>query len=84
MVMTLLANSSYLILTRALIRVNGSDSTLSELFKRYNKSYVSICLNILGLVLGWLIHPYFVLIVNIAILIMWIIPDRRIERQYKE
>ncbi|WP_375178431.1 TMEM175 family protein [Enterococcus rotai] len=83
-VMTLLANTAYLVLTRELIRANGSDSTLSELFQRYNKSYVSIFLNILGLVLGWLIHPYFVLIVNIGILIMWIIPDRRIENQYKE
>lgn len=83
-IMTLLANTAYLVLTRELIRANGSDSTLSELFQRYNKSYVSIFLNILGVVLGWLIHPYFVLIVNIGILIMWIIPDRRIENQYKE
>ncbi|EOL50668.1 TMEM175 family protein [Enterococcus caccae] len=83
-IMTLLANTSYLVLTRELIRVNGSDSTLSDLFQRYNKSYVSIFLNILGLALGWLLHPYFVLIVNIGILIMWIIPDRRIEKQYKE
>ncbi|MEI5990365.1 TMEM175 family protein [Enterococcus crotali] len=83
-VMTLLANISYLILTRELIRVNGSDSTLSELFRRYNKSYLTIFLNILGICLGWLIHPYFVLIVNISILVMWIIPDRRIEKQYKE
>ncbi|WP_086314841.1 hypothetical protein A5821_002448 [Enterococcus sp. 7F3_DIV0205] len=83
-VMTLLANSSYLVLTRELIRANGSDSTLKNLFQRYNKAYVTIFLNILGLVLGLLIHPYFVLIVNIGILIMWIIPDRRIEKQYKE
>ncbi|WP_207694408.1 hypothetical protein DOK67_0001005 [Enterococcus sp. DIV0212c] len=83
-VMTLLANVAYLILTKELIRVNGKESTLSELFQKYNKSYVTIFLNILGITLGILIHPYFVLIVNIAILIMWIIPDRRIEKQYKE
>lgn len=80
----LLANSAYLILTRELIRINGRHSKLSEFFQRYNKSYVTILLNILGLILGVLIHPYFVLIVNISILIMWIIPDRRIEKQYKE
>lgn len=82
--MVLLANISYLVLTRELVRINGSDSTLSELFQRYNKSYISILLNILGLLLGWLVHPYFVLLVNIGILIMWIIPDRRIEKQYKK
>lgn len=83
-IVVLLANSAYLILTRELIRINGRHSKLSEFFQRYNKSYVTILLNILGLILGVLIHPYFVLIVNISILIMWIIPDRRIEKQYKE
>ncbi|MDA9471149.1 TMEM175 family protein [Enterococcus sp. 5H] len=83
-VMTLLANIAYLLLTKELIRANGKESTLNELFHRYNKSYLSIFLNILGLVLGYLIHPYLVLIVNIGILIMWIIPDQRIEEQYKE
>lgn len=39
---TLSANISYLVLTRELIRVNGSDSKLSELFKCYNKSYITI------------------------------------------
>lgn len=83
-IITLLANSAYFILTKELIRANGKKSTLSELFQRYNKSYVTIFLNIFGLALGLLIHPFFVLVVNIGILIMWIIPDRRIEKQYKE
>lgn len=82
--MTLLANTAYLVLTKELIRANGKESTLNELFHRYNKSYLSIFLNILGLILGYLVHPYLVLIVNIGILIMWIIPDQRIEEQYKE
>ncbi|MEI5994048.1 TMEM175 family protein [Candidatus Enterococcus mansonii] len=81
---TLLANISYLILTKELIRANGEDSKLRELFQRYKKSYITIFLNILGILLGVLIHPYCVLIINIGILIMWIIPDRRIEKQYKE
>lgn len=81
---TLIANCAYLILTKELIRANGKESTLRELFQRYNKSYITIFLNLLGLALGWLIHPYFVLILNISSLIMWIIPDRRIENKYKE
>ncbi|MFK4567536.1 TMEM175 family protein [Enterococcus sp. UD-01] len=82
-VVTLLANCAYLLLTIALIRTNGEKSQLSQLFRRYNKSYFSIFLNIVGLLLGWLLHPYFVIVMNIGILIMWIIPDRRIENQYK-
>ncbi|MFD1901261.1 TMEM175 family protein [Enterococcus termitis] len=83
-IMTLLANCAYLILTKELIRANGKESALGDLFQRYNKSYLTIFLNILGLGLGILIHPYFVLILNIGILIMWIIPDRRIENEYKK
>ncbi|GGC95450.1 TMEM175 family protein [Enterococcus wangshanyuanii] len=83
-IMTLIANCAYLILTKELIRANGKESALGKLFQRYNKAYITIFLNILGLGLGWLIHPYFVLILNIGSLIMWIIPDRRIENKYKE
>jgi uncharacterized membrane protein len=82
-VVTLLANCAYLLLTKTLIHTNGKKSQLSQLFRRYNKSYFSIFLNIVGLLLGWLLHPYFVIILNVGILIMWIIPDRRIENQYK-
>lgn len=82
-IVTLIANCAYLILTKELIRANGKESTLRELFQRYNKSYITIFLNLLGLALGWLIHPYFVLVLNISSLIMWIIPDRRIENEYK-
>lgn len=83
-IVVLLANIAYLILTRELIHANGKESTLNELFQRYSKSYLSIFLNIIGLILGVLIHPYLVLIINIGILIMWIVPDQRIEKQYKK
>lgn len=82
-VVVLLANIAYLLLTMELVKENGKESKLGELFQRYKKAYISIGLNVLALILGWFIHPYFVLIVNIAILILWVIPDRRIEHQYK-
>lgn len=79
----LLANIAYLILITELIRVNGNDSKLANVFVSQRKSYLSISLNVIGLFLGWFIHPYLVLIVNIVVLLMWIIPDKRIEKQYK-
>ncbi|MBP2100212.1 TMEM175 family protein [Enterococcus rivorum] len=79
----MLANISYLILTTELIRVNGNNSELAKVFENQRKSYLSIGLNVLGLFLGWYIHPYLVLIVNIVILLMWFIPDKRIEKHYK-
>lgn len=79
----MLANISYLILTTELIRVNGNNSELAKVFENQRKSYLSIGLNMLGLFLGWFIHPYLVLTVNIVILLMWFIPDKRIEKHYK-
>jgi uncharacterized membrane protein len=83
-VVVLAANLAYLLLNRELVRENGKDSALGQLFRHYKKSYLSIILNVCALLLGWLLHPYLVLAVNIIILILWIIPDKRIESQYKQ
>jgi uncharacterized membrane protein len=49
----------------------------------YKKSYLSIGLNVLGIVLAYLVAPVAVLIANIVILAAWIIPSRTIESQYR-
>lgn len=83
-IITLFSNLAYLLLAKELIRANGVDSQIAQLFDSHRKSYISICLNVLGLFLGWLVHPYFTLIVNIVILFIWLVPDKRIENHYKE
>ena len=57
------------------LQLHGSVST--------SISYLSIGLNVLGIVLGYLVAPVAVLIANIVILAAWIIPSRTIESQYR-
>lgn len=61
------------------MRVNGKESKIGKLFKHYPKLYLSITLAIVALVLGKLIAPIAVLIVNVLILLMWFIPEKSIE-----
>jgi len=76
---TLGTDFAYYLLVRALVRVNGKESKIGKLFKHYPKLYLSITLAIVALVLGKLIAPIAVLIVNVLILLMWFIPEKSIE-----
>lgn len=80
---TLFANVTYYFLARELAKVNKKESIVKELLIDYRKSYLSIGLNILGLLLGWLVAPIAVLIVNVLILLMWIIPIKKVEQYFR-
>ncbi|MGG5357305.1 MULTISPECIES: TMEM175 family protein [unclassified Enterococcus] len=80
----LLANAAYLVLAKELAAANPKEQLAKNLFNNYKKSYISISLNIIGLLLGWLIAPIAVLLVNVVILLTWLIPDKAIETHYKE
>lgn len=76
------ADISYYLLTRELVRANGSHSPIAKVFSNYRKTYISIGLNILGLLLGF-IQPLLVLITYIVVLIFWVIPEKKIEAHYE-
>ncbi|MDT2640208.1 TMEM175 family protein [Enterococcus dongliensis] len=71
---------AYYLLVRALVRANGIDSQIGQMFRHYPKLYLSIGLTIVALILGKLIAPIAVLIVNALILLMWFIPEKSIEK----
>jgi len=75
----LFAAIAYFILTRALISVHGRDSVLATAVGRDFKGQISALIYLvaipLALVQRWLA---FALIVLVAV--MWLVPDRRIER----
>ncbi|MDH6364808.1 putative membrane protein, partial [Enterococcus sp. PF1-24] len=77
------ADLAYYLLARELIRGNGEDSPIAQLFTNYYKIYFSLGANLVGLLLGYLIFPPIVLMVNVLILLLWLVPDRRIEAHYK-
>ncbi|MFV0560403.1 MAG: TMEM175 family protein [Enterococcus sp.] len=82
-IVILLANTTYYLLARHLLTIHGKDSKLGIAFRDFRKSYVSMGLMLIGLLFGWLVNPVLVLGANIIILLMWIIPERKIEKQYK-
>lgn len=74
------ADLSYLILGKALVSVNGKNSPVGHLFQRYRKMQLTLLLNILALLCGWLIHPVAVLVINGLMLTMWFIPEKKVEK----
>jgi uncharacterized membrane protein len=75
----LLAAIAYFILTRVLISLHGRDSLLATALGRDFKGKVSIVINLIAIPLAlakwWLACALYVLVA-----IIWLIPDRRIEK----
>ncbi|MCM3905844.1 MAG: TMEM175 family protein [Pyrinomonadaceae bacterium] len=75
----LFAGVAYFILTRALLSLHGKDSVLANALGRDFKGKVSVVIYLvaipLALVKWWLACALYILVA-----IMWLIPDRRIEK----
>ncbi|HEY2676157.1 MAG TPA: TMEM175 family protein [Steroidobacteraceae bacterium] len=76
----LMAAVAYYILARVLIRDNGPRSALATAFGKDFKGAVSIVLYLIGITLS-LWHAWLGLSMYVLVAIMWVIPDRRIERK---
>jgi hypothetical protein len=66
-------------LARILVRDNGPDSTLAKAFGKDTKGRISIVLYVGGIALS-LWHAWMAVAVYVLVAIMWITPDRRIEK----
>ncbi len=75
----LMAAVAYFILARILIRDNGPDSALAKAFGKDLKGSISIAFYALGILLT-LWHVWMALAVYVSVAIIWVIPDRRIEK----
>lgn len=78
-VVLLFAALAYFILTRSLIACHGQDSPLATALGRDFKGKVSIGFYLVGILLSFL-NSWFACGLYILVAIMWLIPDRRIER----
>ena len=74
-----MAAIAYFILARAIIRREGRDSVLARAFGRDWKGKISPILYIVGIVLAF-VHEAFAQAVYVTVAVMWLVPDRRIER----
>jgi len=75
----LMASIAYYILARILIRDNGPSSDLAKAFGKDVKGRLSIVFYSVGIALS-LLHAWLGIAVYVLVAIMWIVPDRRIEK----
>ena len=75
----LMAALAYSILTRVLIARHGKDSTLAVALGRDLKGNVSLALYAAAIPLA-LVEPRISCVLYVIVAIMWLVPDRRIER----
>lgn len=74
---------SYTILENVIIRGEGENSKLKEAIESRSKEYISIVLYILGIVTSFF-YPYVAVAFYYIVALIWLIPDRRIEKSLKE
>src|SRR6266545_2468545 len=79
-VVMLCAGVAYYLLTRALIARHGSDSELAIAVGRDFKGIVSVAMYALAIPLAF-VSSWIACSLYIVVAIMWLIPDRRIEKQ---
>jgi len=79
-VILLLAACAYLLLQREILVREGPDSILAAAVGKDWKGRVSPLLYALGIALAFL-RPWIAGVVYVSVALMWLIPDRRIERK---
>jgi uncharacterized membrane protein len=82
-VVLLMAGCAYYILTRAIIRRHGPESTLRAAVGADEKGVVSLVMYALAIGVAF-VNRWVALALYVAVAVMWLIPDRRIERAIAE
>ena len=78
-VILLMAGVAYYILSRALIRCHGNDSTLAMAVGKDRKGILSVIIYAAAIPLAFVNH-WLALGLYASVALIWIVPDRRIER----
>ncbi|HEV2954824.1 MAG TPA: TMEM175 family protein [Xanthobacteraceae bacterium] len=75
----LMPGCAYYLLVRAMLRVEGPDSTLARAVGRDLKGKGSLVLYAAGIAIAF-VEPWGAIALYVAVALIWFIPDRRIER----
>jgi uncharacterized membrane protein len=79
-IVLVLAAISYDLLERALIRAEGDESGVKRALGGRSKELISTVLYVAAIPAAF-VSPYISVVIYVAVSIMWIIPDRRFERE---
>jgi uncharacterized membrane protein len=82
-VVLLMAAIAYVILQSAIVRANGADSLLARAIGKDVKGKLSLVAYAAGIG-GAFINPWISVAMYAAVAVMWVIPDRRIEREMEQ
>jgi len=74
---------AYILLQKAILRREGQDSTLAKALGRDFKGKISPVLYVTAIALSF-VDPQIAGIIYVSVAVMWLIPDRRIERALAE
>jgi uncharacterized membrane protein len=78
-----MAGTAYYILVRVLLAGHGPDSTLAKAMGADIKGKISLVIYAAGIALAcWL--PWLAIVLYTSVAVMWLVPDRRIERHLAE
>ena len=75
-----MAGTAYYILVRALLALHGRDSVLAAAIGRDFKGKVSLVLYSFAVLLAF-VHPMIACAIYVLVIVMWFLPDPRIERR---
>ena len=78
-----MAGVSYFILARLLVRLHGQGSTLARAIGSDLKGRISI-VAYLAAIGGSFVHSWIAMGLYVAVAVLWLMPDRRIERALQE
>jgi TMEM175 potassium channel family protein len=82
-VILLLAAIAYLLLQQAILRQEGPDSTLGAAVGRDRKGKISPLIYAIAIPVAFL-HPWMAAALYVVGALMWLVPDRRIERKVSQ
>ncbi len=75
----MLTNIAYAFLAKRIIQVNGPQSRVARALSKGKKQTITLLLNAAGIALSF-VYPPIVLILFALSMLLWVIPDRRLER----
>src|ERR1041385_5674751 len=82
-VVQLLAGSAYYILSRLLVARHGADSVLARAVGKDTKGWISMALYVVAVAVAFP-APWVSCAIFVGVMIIWLVPDRRIEKVLAE
>ncbi len=82
-VVLLMSGFAYWLLAKSLVARHGNDSVLAKAMGNAGKEYASMAAYLLAIVFAFF-QPVVSLVLFVLVAIMWLVPDRRIERTLEE